>query len=85
MPPLPGGPPNGCCSCWVIGEAPGGGGPAPNGICCCGPAEDEAGGPVTGPAFGSPFGFGVWNSTTHNLQLQDPSGGDVSAGDKQYM
>lgn len=29
--------------------------------------------------------FGVWNSSMQSLQLQEPSGGAVSAGDKQYM
>lgn len=41
--------------------------------------DDDVGG------TGTCFAFGVWNSCKHNLQLQDPSGGAVSAGDKQYM
>lgn len=26
-----------------------------------------------------------WNSSKHNLQLQEPSGGADNGGDKQYM
>lgn len=56
-------------------------GGATGGCSCCGIAADGG----VGDALRSSFGFGVWNSTTHSLQLQEPSGGEVSAGDKQYM